>query len=114
MSSKKRTRRNFTPAEKAAAVRRHLIDKQPVSDLCDELAIQPSMFYSWQKLAVENMESAIERSSGRRARHPAEKRATELEAKVAALEARLAKKESVIAELSEEYVTLKKKATGET
>lgn len=31
----RRSRRNFTAAEKAAIVRRHLIDKVPISDLCD-------------------------------------------------------------------------------
>ena len=34
--SEKRARRKFTAEEKAAMLRRHLVDKVPVSDLCDE------------------------------------------------------------------------------
>ena len=35
-------RRQFTPEEKATILRRHLADKVPVSDLCDEYHIQPT------------------------------------------------------------------------
>jgi len=28
--------KNYTPVEKVAILRRHLIDRVPVSDLCDE------------------------------------------------------------------------------
>ena len=55
----KRERRNFTAEQKATIVRRHLSDKVPVSDLCDEYGIQPSMFYQWQRQALENLEQAI-------------------------------------------------------
>jgi transposase len=36
----KKSRRRFTPDQKAAIVRRHLVDKVPISDLCDEYKIQ--------------------------------------------------------------------------
>ncbi|MBP9861738.1 MAG: transposase, partial [Kofleriaceae bacterium] len=39
--SKKRTRRNYTIEQKVEILRRHLVDKVPVSDLCNELGIQP-------------------------------------------------------------------------
>ena len=42
-------RRRFTPEEKVAILRRHLLDKVPVSDLCDELGLSPNLFYTWQK-----------------------------------------------------------------
>jgi len=38
-------RRHFSPEEKVAILRRHLLDKVPVSDLCDELGLQPNQFY---------------------------------------------------------------------
>lgn len=43
------TRRTFTPAEKVAILRRHLLEKVAVSDLCDELGLNPNVFYRWQK-----------------------------------------------------------------
>jgi hypothetical protein len=40
----KRIRRHHTPEQKAAWVRRHLADKVPVSDICNEYNLQPSVF----------------------------------------------------------------------
>ncbi len=101
----KKTRRSFTADQKAAIVRRHLVDKVPVSNLCDEYGIQPSMFYNWQKVLVDNAARAFETEGRERARPSRE---AELEQKIAQLEAKLAKKDGIIAEISEEYVTLKK------
>jgi transposase-like protein len=54
-----RTRRQFTTEEKAALLRRHLVDKVPVADLCDELKLQPSVFYQWLRHAHENLAAAL-------------------------------------------------------
>ena len=101
----KKIRRKFTAEQKAAVLRRHLQDKVPVSDLCDEYKIQPSVFYGWQRQLLENMATALETNGRRRSRDNREGR---LESKIEALEAKLAKKDNVIAEISEEYVLLKK------
>src|SRR5437667_1463293 len=45
----KKERKHYTGEEKVAILRRHLLDKVPVSDLCDELGLQPTVFYRWQK-----------------------------------------------------------------
>jgi hypothetical protein len=37
-------RRHFADHEKVAILKRHLIDKVPVSDLCDELQLYPNQF----------------------------------------------------------------------
>jgi transposase len=104
MPKKKRTRRQFTAEQKAAILRRHLMDKVPVSDLCDEYKLQPSVFYSWQRQAMDNLTGAVSSSTGRK--KPS--REAELEQRIAALEARLVKKDGVIAEVTEEFVKLKK------
>jgi transposase-like protein len=101
----KKTRRSFTADQKAAIVRRHLVDKVPVSNLCDEYGIQPSMFYNWQKVRLDSAARAFE-TDGRERTRPS--RETELEQKIAQLEAKLAKKDGIIAETSEEFLTLKK------
>jgi transposase-like protein len=101
----KKTRRSFTADQKAAIVRRHLVDKVPVSNLCDEYGIQPSMFYNWQKVLVDNAARAFDTERRERGRPSRE---AELEQRIAQLEAKLAKKDGIIAEISEEYVTLKK------
>ncbi len=55
--------KNYTPPEKVAIQRRHLIDRVPVSDLCDEYHLQPTLFYAWQKHFFENGAAAFERKN---------------------------------------------------
>ncbi len=59
--SNSRERRHFTPLQKVAIVKRHLVDGVPISDLCDEHQIQPTQFYQWQKQLFENGATAFER-----------------------------------------------------
>jgi transposase len=59
MSSSKRSRRHFTTEQKVAILKRHMVDKVPVSDLCDEENLQPSVFYTWQRQALENLAGAF-------------------------------------------------------
>ena len=49
-----RERKNHTPEEKVAVLKWHLVEKVPVSDLCDELGLNPTVFYGWQKQLFEN------------------------------------------------------------
>ncbi len=104
MSDPKRSRRQFTTEQKVALLKRHLIDKVPVSDLCDEEELQPSVFYQWQRQLFENLAGAFTTPAG----EGPSKREKELVAKTKELEAKLAKKDNVIAEISAEYVQLKK------
>ena len=98
----KRTRRTFTAEEKATILRRHLSDKIPVSDLCEEYKLQPSVFYQWQRQLLDNASRALEPS------RKADRQSKKYEAKIETLEERLQRKDSVIAEISEEFVKLKK------
>ena len=50
----RKERKHFTPEEKVAILRRHLVDKVPVSELCEELSLRPTVFYRWQKELFEN------------------------------------------------------------
>ena len=103
----KRKRRNHSNEQKAEILRRHLVDKVPVSDLCDEYKLQPSVFYGWQRQLLDNLPVALQATSGKHKREMAT-RERELAQRVESLKARLAKRDHVIAELSEEYVALKK------
>lgn len=104
MSSSKRSRRHFTTEQKVAILKRHMVDKVPVSDLCNELGLQPSVFYQWQRQALENLAGAFSTPA---ADGPS-KREKELVAKTKELEAKLAKKDNVIAEVTAELVATKK------
>jgi transposase-like protein len=93
-------RKRLTAQEKVAILRRHFLEKVPVSTLCDEHGLNPTVFYRWQKEFFENGAAAFERRPDGRER--------KLEEKVGFLEARLAKKDEVMAELLMEHVALKK------
>ena len=72
MSGKQR--RHFTAEQKLAIVKRHLVDKVPVSDLCDEHQILATQFYQWQKQLFENGASAFERKGKPPSQEAAEQR----------------------------------------
>jgi transposase-like protein len=99
----KRTRRRHSSEQKAALLKRHHLEKVPVSELCNENKLQPSLFYDWQRQLFANAATVFDGAKQGSAR-----REHELEARISALEAKLAKKDAVIAEISEEYVNLKK------
>src|SRR5215813_4086300 len=97
----KRPRRRYTPEQKASPVRQHVVDKKPVSEICSAAQLQPSVFYKWERDLLAAAPAVF-------AGHRAPSRELELEAKIAALEVKLARKDAIIAEVSEEYVKLKK------
>ena len=45
----KKQRKHYTPEEKVAILRRHLLEQVPISELCDKQGLQPTVFYRWQK-----------------------------------------------------------------
>ena len=96
----RKPRKNYSPAEKVAILRRHLIDQVPISDLCDQYQLSPTLFYSWQKIFFENGASAFERKNATAG--------AEYLRVIAALQAKLQRKNEVVAELMEEHVQLKK------
>lgn len=99
-----RARTHRSPEEKAALLRRYHVDKVPVTTICEEAGLQPSVFYHWQRELFERAAQVL----GNAAPGRASSREQQLEKKVTALEARLARKDEVIAEISQEYVALKK------
>jgi transposase len=97
-----RQRRHFSGPEKVAALKRHLVEKVPVSDLCDELGIAPNLFYRWQKEFFENGHAAFDDGRKSKASEDAKDK------KIEQLEAKLQRKNEVLGELMEEHVQLKK------
>ena len=95
----RKERKNYTAEEKVAILKRHLVDKEPISSLCDELALQPTVFYRWQKELFENGAAAFQTKA--RPNHPAEQERIDYLEKIQT-------KDEVLAELMAEHVALKK------
>jgi transposase len=96
----KKQRTHYTAEEKVAVLRRHLLEGVAVSSLCDELELQPTVFYRWQKEFFENGATAFQ-GNGRNHR-PAEQERIEF------LEKKIQRKDEVLAELMAEHIALKK------
>ena len=96
------TRRHFSGPEKVAILKRHLLEKTPVSDLCDELDIGPTLFYRWQQEFFERGHAAFDSDRKSKAVEDAKQR------RIEQLEAKLQRKNEVLSELMEEYTKLKK------
>lgn len=92
----RKQRKNYTGQEKVAILKRHLVDQVPISDLCDEYQLQPTVFYRWQKEFFENGAAAFEKSNNRKK--------TAEEQRIAKLEAKLQTKNEVLSELMEDHI----------
>jgi transposase-like protein len=96
----RKERKHYTAEEKVAILRRHLLDKMLVSDLCEELGLPPTVFYRWQKEFFENGAAAFQGKS--RPDQQAEQQRIEF------LEKKIQTKDEVLAELMAEHIAQKK------
>ena len=96
----KKPRKHYSGEEKVAILRRHLMEQEPVSKLCDEFGLQPTVFYRWQKEFFENGAAAFQAKA--RSDHQAE------EERIEYLEKKIQRKDEVLAELMGEHIALKK------
>ena len=96
----KKQRKHYTPQEKVAILRRHLLEQAPVSELCDKQGLQPTVFYRWQKEFFDNGAAALEQKA--RPNHSAGRE------RIDYLEKKIQTKDEVLAE----HVALKKSLGG--
>jgi transposase-like protein len=95
-------RKHYGGAEKMAILREHLLERVPISEVCQKHGLQPTVFYTWQKRLFEGGAAVFE--DGRAGRKKLDGSARRIEA----LQAKLARKDEVLAEIMEEHVALKK------
>ena len=98
----RKARRSFEPGVIVKILRRHLVEKVPISDLCDEYKILPTDFYRWQKRLFEEGEQVFQRASG------GDSEVKRLARERDEVKARLERKHEVLSELMEEHIRLKK------
>src|SRR3972149_4761367 len=100
-------RRHFTGQEKVAILRRHLVEKVPVSDLCEEHGIHPTLLYRWQKDWFEQGAVVFDTPGGR---NGSGKRSEDAAAqRIAALQDKLRRKDEGVSEMVEGRRGLKKR-----
>ena len=89
-----------TPEEKVAILKKHLLEGVPLSDICDQYGLHPSVFYRWQREFFEKGHLIFQQFK--------DSRTNKLEKKVSKLEQKLTQKNEVLSELMEEHIKLKK------
>jgi transposase-like protein len=93
-------RRHFGSQDKVRIIKQRLVERVPVSDLCDRHGIVPTLFYQWQKEFFERAGDVFERKP--------DKAVARLERRNAELEEKLTRKNEVLSELMEAYIAQKK------
>jgi len=99
----KKERRHWSADEKIKLLRRHLIENVPISKICEEARLAPSLFHRWQEQLFQNAALALE---GKRPERNQEQQ------RIEKLEGKIRQKDEVLAELMAEHISLKK-ALGE-
>jgi len=75
-----RERRHWSAQEKVKLLRRHLIEKVPVSKICEEARLSPSQYHRWQELLFAN--AALALGEKRVAERSQDQRVEKLEQKI--------------------------------
>lgn len=96
----KKERRHWSAAEKVKLLRQHLIERTPVSKICEEARLAPSLFHKWQEQLFQNGTLALEGKRG--------PECTQDQDRIVKLELKMRQKDEVLAELMAEHLTLKK------
>ena len=98
----RKKRRSFSYIQKVDAVRRHLKEGVPVSQIANDLNVQPTMIHNWIHTAMNQLEHLF--ASPRSAKAEAPKQ----EATIQQPREKLDSKNEVISELMEENIRSKK------
>lgn len=98
-------RKHYSASRKVEIVREHLENQVPVSELSRRYGINPNMIHKWKKELFEN---AVE-NFGRSKRQTARREGVKSEQ----LQRKLKDRDSLIAEIMEDNIRLKKKLNGD-
>jgi len=100
-------RKHYSAEEKASIVLEVIQDGKKISEVAEEHQIHPNQILSWKKQVLENM-AVLFRTERRDISEKKDRR------EIAEMREQLVRKDSVIAELAGENLTLKKKFSGRT
>jgi transposase len=99
----KNKKRNFSAEFKVQILREHLENQVPVGKLCEQHGIHPNLFYLWKKDLFEG--ALLTFTKSRTIKSDVDR--------INRLEEKLKDKDSLISEIVEDNLRLKKKINGE-
>jgi transposase len=89
-------------------LREHLENHISISELAEKYGLHPNAIYHWKKQMFESTPLSLSKSHKK-----SDRSKIESERRIAELEALLSKRESLISELVEDNIRLKKKTNGD-
>ncbi len=98
----------YTSEEKTIILREHLENNVPISKLAEEYNLHPNALYNWKKQLFEQAPTTLTRKTQKQ-----EKSQSKYLQRITELENKLRQRESLIAELVEDNINLKKNLNGE-
>ncbi len=98
-------KKRVSSEDKMKILREHLENNVPISDISEKYGISVNVIYSWKKALFENGAVIFNKQS--------DKELKKNEAKINMLEEKLQNKDSLISEIIEDNIRLKKKLSGE-
>lgn len=101
-------RKHYTSEEKTKILRDYIENNLAISTVSDKYGLHPNIIYRWKKQMYESAPEALSQTKKK-----TDKLLIEAERQNAELKVLLAKRESLIAELVEDNINLKKKVFGE-
>lgn len=97
----KNQKRQFTPEFKVQVIREQLENQIPIGRICEQFNIKPSLFHLWKREFFAGAVGIFMK-----------KKSQQETAKLARLEEKLKDKDSLISEIVEDNLRLKKKLSG--
>lgn len=98
----KKQKRHYTSEFKVEVLREHLENQIPVGKLCERYDIHPNLIYLWKKELFSGAAETFGRKKGRNGDQN----------KIDRLEEKIKDKDSLISEIVEDNLRLKKKLNG--
>jgi len=102
-----KTKRRYTSEEKTMILREHLENKVPISDIAERYDLHPNAIYKWKKQMFETAPDSLS-GTGKRAN----KELLSARRRIEELEKTLAIRESLIADLVADSISMKKNFMG--
>jgi transposase-like protein len=101
-------KKHYSQSEKTMILREHIEEHVPISEIAEKYGIHINSIYTWKKNMYEVASGNANKQQTRN-----ERKQSKLLDEIDELKARLAQRESLIAELVEDNIKIKKNGNGE-
>jgi len=101
-------RKRYTSEEKTKILRDYIENNLLISAVAEKYKLSPNIIYRWKKQMFESAPESLSTTKKK-----SDKQLIDAEKRIAELEELVSKRESLIAELVEDNISLKKKTGGE-